>query len=320
MSRTYDSSDNHKDSVSMRKKGRSVFIVAGILSILLLCVTGTSSLAASPADASAPYVLYLPVVQKGNPNTFNLSAEVDFIDVGQGDSILITTSDGKTALIDGGEANSGALQYLQSRNISNLDLMIATHPHSDHIGGLIAILNTLPVARIVTNGQSYTTLTYEHFLDAIANAHAVYVEAKRGDTITFGTLTFQVFNPVSVTGDLNSNSLVLLLPINQVTFLFMGDADKAAEATIIAAGLPLDADILKVGHHGSSSSSGPAFLALVSPAVAVYCAGIGNSYGHPSPVTITALHNVGAQVYGTDINGTIAITTDGITYTVRTTK
>jgi competence protein ComEC len=309
-----------KSPVASRKKGGVLFFFASILSLLILCATGTSSFAAPPADDSAPYQLFLPIVQKGNPNIFNLSTEVDFIDVGQGDSILITTSDGKAALIDGGEANSGALQYLQSRNITHLDLMIATHPHSDHIGGLIAILNTLPVDRVITNGQSYTTLTYEHFLDAIANAHAMYVEAKRGDTISFGTLVFQVFNPVSVTGDLNSNSLVLLLPVDQVVFLFMGDADKAAEASIITAGLAVNADILKVGHHGSSTSSSPSFLALVTPAVAVYCAGIGNSYGHPSPVTITALYNVGAQVYGTDVNGTIAITTDGSAYTVRTTK
>jgi competence protein ComEC len=245
------------------------------------------------------------------------SAEVDFIDVGQGDAILITSSSGQVALIDGGEQGSGALQYLQSKAIDHIDLMIATHPHSDHIGGLVDVLRALPVQKVVTNGQPHTTQTYENFLDGIAAAKAEYVEAKQGDTIPFGSLAFQVLSPVSPTGDeLNNNSLVLRLAVNQVSFLFTGDAQEDAEASMISAGLPLQADILKVAHHGSHTSSSPAFLDQVQPAAAVYSAGAGNEYGHPHAETIAALTNVGAQIYGTDVNGTIAIQTDGNAYTV----
>lgn len=221
-------------------------------------------------------------------------------------------------LIDGGEADSGALQYLMGKGINHLDLVVATHPHADHIGGLVKILKTIPVAKVVTNGQPTTTKTYENFLDAIASAKAQYVEVKRGDSLRLGDLAFAVLNPVSPKGeDLNDKSLVLRLVYNKVSFLFTGDAEtKAEEAMSVSSFSPVEATILKVGHHGSRSSSTPAFLDLVKPEVAVYSAGKGNSYGHPHAETIAALLAVGAQIYGTDVNGTVVVTTDGVTYQV----
>lgn len=237
--------------------------------------------------------------------------QVHFIDVGQGDAELIVSPDGGIALIDGGEADSGVLGYLQSHGVSKLDLVVTTHPHADHIGGLVQVLKTLPVAEVVTNGQLTTTLTYEHFLDAIAEAGSEYVEVKRGDTIPFGNLTFQVLNPQSTTGDdLNNNSLVLRLVYGASSFLFMGDADQAAEASILSMGLPIQADILKVGHHGSATASSPAFLGAVKPEIAVYSAGAGNPYGHPHPETLAALSATGVQVYGTDVNGSVVVSAD----------
>jgi competence protein ComEC len=236
---------------------------------------------------------------------------VHFIDVGQGDAELIVSPEGKLALIDGGEAGSGVLPYLRSLGVSKLDLVVATHPHADHIGGLVQVLKAFPVTEVVTNGQPTTTLTYEHFLDAIAGAKAEYVEVRRGDTIPFGGLTFQVLSPQSVTGpDLNNNSIVLRLVYGASSFLFTGDADQAAEASILSMGLPVQADILKVGHHGSRTASSPIFLRAVKPEIAVYSAGIGNTYGHPHPETLAALVAAGAQVYGTDVNGTVVVTAD----------
>jgi len=245
------------------------------------------------------------------------SLKVYFVDVGQGDSILILSPDGKIVLIDGGEADSGCLPFLKSLGITHIDLMVATHPHSDHIGGLVQVLTAMPVARVVTNGQISPTASFEHFLDGIANEKAVLIIAKQGDTISEGQLSFTVLSPVNTSGDdLNHNSLVLRLVYGQVSFLFMGDADQAAEAGMIAAGLAVPTTILKVGHHGSEYSSSPAFLALVRPAVAIYTAGTGNDYGFPKPVTLANLAAVGAQIYGTDVNGTISVTTDGQIYRV----
>lgn len=247
--------------------------------------------------------------------------EVDFIDVGQGDAILIQSSDGMTVVIDGGEQGSGELSYLQSKHVGHVDLMVATHPHSDHIGGLVDVLGSIPVTKVVTNGQPNTTGVYEKFLDGIANAKAEYIEAKRGDTLQAGSLSFQVLSPVSAaSGDINNNSLVVRLVVGKVVFLFTGDAQTDAETSMVAANLPLNADILKVGHHGSRTSSSLAFLNQVKPAVAVYMAGVNNSYGHRHPETIASLKTVGAQIYGTDINGTVSVTTDGNTYQITASK
>lgn len=248
--------------------------------------------------------------------------KVHFIDVGQGDTILIQAPDGSTALIDGGESGSGALQYLQSQGVEHLDLMVATHPHADHIGGLAEVLGAIAVAKVVTNGDPHTTATYEHFLDAIANAKAQYIEVRRGDPLALGGLTLSVLSPPApgAFGDLNQDSVMLSLQYGQMTFLFMGDAGKEAEAGILGSGLPVGATILKVGHHGSSSASSPAFLGAVRPQVAVYSAGLGNDYGHPHKETLLALAAVGAQVYGTDVNGTVVVTSDGNTYSTSTAK
>ncbi len=247
--------------------------------------------------------------------------QVHFIDVGQGDAILIQAPGGLAALIDGGEAGTGVVQYLQSKGVQRLNLVIATHPHTDHIGGLVEVLQTIPVDKVVTNGQMHTTSTYEHFLDAIASSGALYVEAKKGDTISLGDLNFDVLHPSSMQGeDLNDNSLVLRLVYGNIAFLFTGDAQSNAEADMVSSGSILKADILKVGHHGSRSSSSSIFLQAIQPAVAIYMAGAGNDYGHPHQETLAALKSIGAQIYGTDINGSITVTTDGNSYSVELSK
>ena len=245
--------------------------------------------------------------------------QVHFIDVGQGDSILILGPEGETILIDGGEEGSGAFQYLQSKRIDHINLVVATHPHSDHIGGVIDVLNTIPVDKVVTNGQMHTTSIYEQFLDAITSSEAEYVEVVRGDTITVGSLVFDVLNPGTDQGDdLNNSSVVLRLVYGNSSFLFTGDAGVEAEEEMLSSGLSLSADILKVGHHGSRYSSSPGFLSKVQPKIAVYSAGVGNDYGHPHAETLAALTSVGAEIYGTDVNGTVIITADGSRYSVET--
>jgi competence protein ComEC len=246
---------------------------------------------------------------------------IHFINVGQGDAILVQASGGETGLIDGGETDSGIAQYLQSLGITHLNMIVATHPNEDHIGGLVQVLNTIPVDKVVTNGVMNTTLTYEHFLDAIIASKAEYVEVKHGDTILLGNLNFDVLSPISNTDDdLNNGSLVLRLVYGKVSFLFTGDTQPAAEEIMLASGLDISATILKVAHHGSRSSSPLDFLTAVQPEVAIYSAGLGNDYGHPHPETLDALTSVGAIIYGTDINGTIIVTTDGNEYSIEATK
>jgi competence protein ComEC len=244
--------------------------------------------------------------------------EVHIIDVGQGDSILILSPDGQAGLIDGGEAGSGAYAYLRSLGINRLDWIVATHPHDDHIGGLPEVLKNIPTRKVVTNGEEHTTTSFERFIDAIAEARAEYVEAKRGDILSLGDLTIDILNPDRLDPrSLNNNSLVLRLVYGRVVFLFTGDAERGAENSMLASGLPLQSTILKAGHHGSRTSSTPDFLAKVRPSLAVYSAGQGNRYGHPHQETLDTFANLGIELMGTDLYGTIVITSDGQTYGVK---
>ena len=242
---------------------------------------------------------------------------VHFIDVGQGDAILIDYGDYEV-LIDGGNPSPGVVSYLNNYVDGALEVMVATHVHADHIGGLIAVLGAFDVQQIWYNGDTTTTQTYTNFMNAVQAEGAEAHIAGRGDEIHVGGLTFKVLNPVDLTGTTNNNSVVLELSYGQVDFLFEGDAEQEAEASMIAAGLIPDVEILKVGHHGSRTASSAAFLAAAKPEVAVYMAGTGNSYGHPHAETIAALQAIGATIYGTDVNGNIVVTTDGQTYNVTT--
>ncbi len=258
-----------------------------------------------------------PATAQPSPTQGNL--EVLFLDVGQGDSIVIQSPDGKTMLIDGGERSPGVVSYLNKASVKQIDIMVATHPHSDHIGGLVDVLQRFKVAEVWINGQPHTTKVFEDFLMAIDKSGAKYHEAKRGDVISLGSLQFKVLHPGPVlVQDINGNSIVLRLAYGDISFLFVGDANFASESEMLAAKQDVKSTILKVGHHGSATSSSATFLKAVAPQLAVYSAGIGNSYGHPAPATIARLNQAGAKVYGTDVSGTIGVTTDGKTYEVKT--
>lgn len=269
----------------------------------------------------------LPTQSPSPTNTINSASGlpsdgrlvVSFIDVGQGDAILIRSPEGLYGLIDGGEQGSGVVEYLKSQGVQSLDFIIASHPHSDHIGGLIDVLNAFPTSRVITNGEMHTTSTYESFLDAIITSQAEYLEVKRGDTLSLGSLVFDVFHPSRIVEKgLNLNSIVALLSYGKTSFLFMGDASKESENEIILAGIPLKADILKVGHHCSDAATSDELLSSVQPVVAIYSAGKGNDYGHPNPKTLNRLQGSGSEIYGTDVNGTIVVEVVQEGYSVKT--
>jgi beta-lactamase superfamily II metal-dependent hydrolase len=249
---------------------------------------------------------------------------VHFLDVGQGDSELLQFA-GKNVLIDGGTQDAGPRveSYLRSHGVTNLDLVVASHPHDDHIGGLITILNDIPVKQILDSGQTHTTQTFENYLNLIDQKNILFSTAERGQTIDLDpAIKIEVLSPPATlfSDDLNQNSIVLKVTYNKVSFLFMGDAGFEAEDRIMAVESDLKSTVLKVGHHGSSSSTGAAFLSKVRPEVEVIEVGAGNAYGHPTQKTLSALQSTSSKVYRTDTNGNIEITTDGQTYTVTSEK
>lgn len=257
-----------------------------------------------------------PVNEKGG----NLS--VYFFDVGQGDSTLIVFGN-TTILVDAGEVDKGdvVVRDMRSLGISRIDLLVATHPHSDHIGGMEKVLDSFAVSQVVDSGMPHPSPLYKKFLDAIESRHIPYTVAHEGQTIDLDpALRILVLAPPEqrFSDDLNDNSVVLRISYGMVDLLLAGDAGKSGEDHMVATGYSLDSEILKVAHHGSPYSTGNAFLDRVRPEIAVIPVGAGNPYGHPSDTTVSALKERGCTVYRTDRNGDVLVTSDGITYTVQT--
>lgn len=254
--------------------------------------------------------------------------EVTYIDVGNigddiegmvGDSILLRTSDGYVALIDGGYNNGMALKYLQAHGVDHIDLLVLTHPHDDHAGGLIEVLRAIPVDLLVSNGQPLENApVYDEFRRAVEESGVKERIVMEGDVLQFGTLFFEVISPRDLISDNhNHGSVVLHLVNGKVSFLFTGDMDWLAESILLQGGTHVQSTILKVAHHGYNNQSKPPFIARVAPEVAIYSSGP-NIPEFPHTDTLSTLFEAGAAIYGTDINGDITVKTDGKTYEVLT--
>lgn len=243
--------------------------------------------------------------------------QVHYIDVGQGDCSLVVC-DGQTLLIDAGENGheTEVINYLRSLGIDKLDYIIATHPHSDHIGGLPEVIEEFGMDNIImprlTKEQTPTTKTYTRMLEEIKASGAKVISAKVGSTYTLGEASFEILGPVSDSAeDLNSMSVVAKVTHGENSFLFTGDAESDEEREIIGAGVDLDADVLKMGHHGSNTSSCKEFLAEVTPEICVIMCGEDNDYGHPHKEPLERLKKYTNEIYRTDICGDIVISSDG---------
>jgi len=237
---------------------------------------------------------------------------VHFIDVGQADSTFIELPTGETMLIDAGNNDDGTLvcNYIKDMGYSRIDYLIGTHPHEDHIGGLDDVIRAYDIGTIYMPKKEHTTKTFEDVLQAVKDKNLKINTAKAGVVIfADDNLTSEIVAPVNQNyDDLNNYSAVILLRYKDISFLFAGDAEKAAESAITA---DINADVLKVGHHGSSTSTSPAFLKKVSPDYAVISVGADNNYGHPDSTVLNRLKTYGAEIYRTDELGTIVFSTDG---------
>lgn len=253
------------------------------------------------------------------------TAEVHFIDVGQGDCELVI-SDGEALLIDTGEKENAqaVCEYIRGQGIDNIKYMLLTHQHSDHMGGASEIINSMEVENIIIpklpEDMTPTTKFYENFLLSVQDKGLKLTPAEPGMVYQIGGCSLEIVAPVDVYDDLNNFSAASVLTHGEDTFFFAGDIEKKAEKDILESGRMKDIDVLKVAHHGSSTSSCKDFLKEADPDYAVICCGDKNSYNHPNADTVERIRKYTENIYRTDIDGTVVFTSSGDDLSVKTEK
>ena len=246
---------------------------------------------------------------------------VTWLDVGQGDAAVIQCG-GQSMLIDGGkpEKSSYISAWLQQHGLSYLDVIVATHVDADHIGGLSGALNYASVGTAYCPETTGTTETFQSFVKYLAQRGKQITVPTAGETFALGGAQIQILGSLHRAEDSNDNSIVLKVSFGATSFLFTGDAERAEEQDLLNSGVNLQSTVLKVGHHGSDTSTSYPFLRAVAPQYAVISVGAGNSYGHPTEAMLSRLRDAGVTTFRTDMQGEITAVSDGQTINFSTAK
>lgn len=280
-----------------------------LLITLLLLLSACSGIPSGQPRETAPPV--------GEGSSF----AVHFIDVGQADAALVIC-DGNAMLIDGGNAEDSNLiyTYLKKHNVGHLSYVVCTHAHEDHVGGLSGALTYATASNVLAPVREYSSQAFSNFAaKAIARAGSIQIP-KAGDTFSLGSAQVTVLGPRKSYDDTNNTSIVLRVVYGEVSFLFTGDMESLAEADLVESGVHLKSTVLKVGHHGSSTSTSYRFLRAVAPAYGVISVGTGNQYNHPNEDVLSRLRDAEVKLFRTDLQGDILCTSDGKTVTFTTAK
>ena len=300
-----------------RRKTKSntlVFLLAAVIVILAAVVTGITKSQPSDKPSSAPATQEQEVPA--------LSAH--FIDVGQGDCTLFVSGD-ETMLIDSGEYNyrDTVVDYLKEMGITELDYIVTTHAHSDHMGSMAYVIENIDVENIIYSEPTDSAMSkkfYGDFLDAVEKTDAEIIIAEPDYTFTLGEAECKILAPYELSNEENDNSVVMLISVDSASFLMTGDAEKAVEKKILEKYPDLNATILKAGHHGSKTSSHKDFIKTINAETAIICVGEDNSYNHPSEDILKIYEENKMDIYRTDVKGTITINCYKDRYIISTEK
>jgi competence protein ComEC len=287
-------------------------------SILLLVIAGLA-LAGCNLTPATPAVTVAPGQSP---------LKIAFLNVGQGDSILIQAPNGQTMLIDGGRstnlANTVIIPKLREWGAQQVDVLIPTHPDADHIGGLVGVLESFPVKLAALTGQVHSTQIYERLLTNIRDKNIEALKVRTGTAIPFDpSVKIEVLAPdeeAVQSDDTNDASIVIKLTYGSTSFLLTGDAEMPENKAILDHGFDVRSTVLKLGHHGSHTSTNEDWLQHVQPQLGVISAGKDNSFGHPHPEVIAALKKLNIPYIRTDEHGTITVTSDGVAIHVTSEK
>lgn len=251
----------------------------------------------------------------------------DFLDVGQAESTLITTPNNEYVLVDAATAAAGesVVKYLKTAGVEEIDYLILSHPHNDHIGGAVEVLENFDVRCVIMPNAATTSSSFDKLYSALLEkkeqSGCKIYSAEPGDIYNLNECTIKIHGPIECDEEeLNNCSVVFTFEYGDFAALFSGDAESDAERLVVESGADIGCNLLKVGHHGSSTSSSDDFLDKALPNVAVISCGKNNTYGHPHAETVAKLKNIGAEIYVTAENGTVTVFTDGEKYSVETEK
>lgn len=287
----------------MKKSKLNIIVKLLILIVALLTTLSACSLEELFDDYSG----------KSTVNTANVSdIAVHFLDIGQGDSIFVELPNGECMLIDAGIANKGEFieSYISEAGFDKIDYLVATHPHADHIGSMAYVVSNMDIGQVYMPNVSTTIKTYENLLEAIQKKGLKIKSAKAGmNIVEESDLSVDILAPVKIDEDeLNNCSIIIKITYGYDSYLLIGDAEREELDTV---SIDMSADVLKVGHHGSRTSTTEKFLEQVNPKYAVISCGADNDYGHPHKETVDLLEKFDVEYYRTDIQGTITVTSDG---------
>lgn len=299
-----------------KNKKNSILYVVAIIIILVLSASEIELNKATEQTVNVANIENLQNITIKTGETINNSfisenyknLKVYFFDVGQADSILVINED-KTMLIDAGNNDDGDLlvKNLKKLNVSKIDYLIGTHPHEDHIGGLDNIIKNFVIGKIYMPKVQTNTKTFEDVLDAVSDKGLKITTPKVGDLFNVGNAECKVLAVGNDANNLNSTSIVIKMDFDGLSYAFMGDAEEDVESLILNENRIGKINILKVGHHGSSTSSSKKFINKIAPELSIISVGKDNSYNHPHEATLKRLENIQSKIYRTDEAGNIMI-------------